>query len=855
MRQQAEKYFDVHTLTYNETLSPEQKAQARQSLTTIVRQYSTAYEVPSAEIEDMARTTVQWRNWLYFRCLEGTNGWRELLDVQDCNWRQALADSREGRWPRPSFQCTTQGVLSRRFRLRVTRLGDGRFGEIQLVGWELFDAASGENIVRPGNGYIRAPGGLNPASSAMIDMGMGAWCHKCGSRQYTWLEWLVPNDQPPVAVSGMRLSGHPVKEGSSPADVSDAQQPLDFTLECIPVDVCAEHPPEFLQDYERPLSKDDLIHLKGEKPQRWITLDSREGAPLAGAADGQWVGFTPDSAALDAAGRPGPGGPRCVGFRLRFTSVAEEEAASEVDVQGLRLQVVPEDDLRPLCGGACSGSGGDFPAERCGPAAAFDGHGWTRWVDARAGGIGNTAVWEYEHTEEAVVEAYTITSQVGTFGIADGLHGAPRDWVLYTFQPAASGSETTGGTAGGDAESQGRSPTDAGDACAHPGPGWVELDRRSEVIYFNTRETKRFQIAKPQPGRRFRLVFTAVRCGCASSSLQVGDIELLARCASPSAPELLQASQALLQPSASHADMREAWWAPDDPTRLQLSLPIHANARRQHYTPPPLPQQQRQPTIMGLAGGTFKWGGMPLAAWYDWPMEFQLQCNETQDGEVVRYGSQPTIAYRTDRFKVDYGPDAVWASLSFDEDVVIAGIGLRNHFQAQPRGEPFRWRFEVWRCEGGSGSGARPEADGEGRWQVLLAVPEVRYDTHVSCGVFYLPAPSPAAQRFRFVFEEWWMPCPLAHLHTVLVLGWRAAAATAATEAVAAPCDAAGAIGGSGGAAGGGDVALRFRELASLDVMLRRWKRPARLAGYSLTAGKGRGVPTSWVLEGLTDEY
>jgi hypothetical protein len=306
--------------------------------------------------------------------------------------------------------------------------------------------------------------------------------------------------------------------------------------------------------------------------------------------------------------------------------------------------------------------------------------------------------------------------------------------------------------------------------------------------------------------------------------------------------------------------MREACWPADDSTRLQLH-PTRGGAMQQ------LRLRAATPAVLGLAGGTFKWGGSPLDAWYDWHLEFQMQCIETYDGDVARYGSQPTIACRTDRFKVEYGTDAIWATLSYEEDVVISGVGLRNDFQAQPRGEPLRWRFEVW-CggEGGGGGG-----DGQGRWEALLEVPALRIDSHVSAGVFYLPTPSRTARRFRFVFEEWWMPCPLLHLHSVVVLGWRpgpaaekrpplsgdtaGAAAGQGTRGAEAEVEEGGT--GVGGSASGSDLALRFRELASVDLMLRRWKRPMRLRGYSLLpspGGGGPGLPTSWVLEGLTDD-
>ncbi|KXZ45697.1 hypothetical protein GPECTOR_51g682 [Gonium pectorale] len=940
MRRQAARHFDVHNITFNEALTPEQKLQA--------------------QLQDMAAQTVQWRNWIYFGCLEGTNGWQELVDVQDYDWRKAIEESGDARWPRPTFQAARQGVLSRRFRLRVTRLGDGRFGEIQLIGWELFDATTGQNIVRPGNGFIRAPGGLNPASMAMIDVKKGAWCHKCGTRQYTWLEWLVPDDQPPVAVSAMRLSQHPLTDA---VEWNDGQCPLDFTLECMPADVWPRHGPDFVRQYERPMTADDVTNLAGDRAPRWVQLHSvadasprgPEGQAVVGSApaDGAgWTEYQVDAPQCGGGEGASAAAPACTAFRLRFLGVRDADTAEDIVVPGLRFQVTPASELRPILGGACSGSGGDLAGERCGPAAAFDGNPFTRWVDTSAGGIGNTAVWEYHHTGEVTVLEYAITSQIGTFGVLDGLHGAPRDWVLYTCTAVVNGERHV----------------------AQEGGPWVEVDRREEVIFTNTRQTKRFTVQRPAPGSRYRLVITAVRCGCASPSLQVGDIELLARKPS-AAPEMLTAAHVLLHPSASHADMGEARWSPSDPSCLQLSLPIHpcsADSRMTaHRSPslpvdsplapslPPTPSPAVAEGLVGLAGATFGWRGSALAVWYEWPMEFVLKCNEVHDGEVVRYGSQTTMAYRTDRHRVEYGPESTWAEIRFDQDVLLAAYGMRNHFEAQPRGEPRSWRLEAWRgtagdAASGAGDGGAAGAEGavtedvasvggeaeaaearaaggadeapssgamaegnpsRGCWEVLHEVEWMDFDTRLSAGTFYLRPPPSPARRFRLLITEWAAPCPLAHLHSLHLLGRRAAAAAtgAATGAAGAstappghfpPAEAASGTsstsvltepqGSSGKEPGGAissapapakavtaahlpspppltDAPLRFREKASLDLMLRKRHGAVRLDRYALLLPqeeggregppegdqrrKEAGAPVAWVLEGLTTEY
>ncbi len=70
-------------------------------------------------------------------------------------------------------------------------------------------------------------------------------------------------------------------------------------------------------------------------------MDSREGSPLeAAATEGQqWASFEPACGATEGPGSGPERFPRCVGFRLRFTSVADEREATDVDLAGVRLQV------------------------------------------------------------------------------------------------------------------------------------------------------------------------------------------------------------------------------------------------------------------------------------------------------------------------------------------------------------------------------------------------------------------------------------------------------------------------------------------------------------------------------------
>lgn len=51
---------------------------------------------------------------------------------------------------------------------------------------------AGESIIAPGKGYYSVAGER---------LGTLGFTHWCGPKQYSWIEWLVPNDQPPVAIS------------------------------------------------------------------------------------------------------------------------------------------------------------------------------------------------------------------------------------------------------------------------------------------------------------------------------------------------------------------------------------------------------------------------------------------------------------------------------------------------------------------------------------------------------------------------------------------------------------------------------------------------------------------------------
>ncbi len=50
---------------------------------------------------------------------------------------------------------------------------------------------AGENIVAEGKGYWRTVG------ERMGTLGMSHWV---GPKQYSWIEWLVPDDHPPAKI-------------------------------------------------------------------------------------------------------------------------------------------------------------------------------------------------------------------------------------------------------------------------------------------------------------------------------------------------------------------------------------------------------------------------------------------------------------------------------------------------------------------------------------------------------------------------------------------------------------------------------------------------------------------------------
>lgn len=89
----------------------------------------------------------------------------------------------------------------------------------------LVDKATGRSILQGGKGYLRVSPGevsVHPAYNLGYN---GHYQHVCGTKQYMWLEWLVPDEQPPVVLSSFVVHGN-------------AQR---FVVEAMPLDAWPSH--------------------------------------------------------------------------------------------------------------------------------------------------------------------------------------------------------------------------------------------------------------------------------------------------------------------------------------------------------------------------------------------------------------------------------------------------------------------------------------------------------------------------------------------------------------------------------------------------------------------------------------
>lgn len=318
-----------------------------------------------------------------------------------------------------------------------------------------------------GKGYFRVAGER---------LGTLGFTHWCGPKQYSWIEWLVPDDHPPVTVSmvDVRVNAR------------------HWVVEAQAVDVWPSHG-DALKDYTFLGFTDKGVYMTANtgdasKPYKWVTLHEVDASSAAEA--GQELAMpeaTPPCKALrlrvlQAEGVSAPGtqlaaslsvkvrmrawhGPRGSGW----LAVCERDPGKgSLQVFCCRTWCIPSSTIHrergALCGGPCvlaaqvhypegtycigggkvSGSGGNAAMEDAGPANAFDGSDQTRWVDIDGGGIGNVATLLYEHAEPVEVCEYSVTTQgYALSSYHSHLNGAPRDWMLKARRPG------TGGWVGG----------------------------------------------------------------------------------------------------------------------------------------------------------------------------------------------------------------------------------------------------------------------------------------------------------------------------------------------------------------------------------------------------------------------
>ncbi|KAG2491383.1 hypothetical protein HYH03_010175 [Edaphochlamys debaryana] len=389
---EARKYFDVFQITYNAQTSAEGKLKAQTEFVDVVAKYSVKHEPPpqpGMELRDLTGDAkeVDWPNWMYYRALEGSNGWETLIEVRD-----VIKEYGEDGFgvPTPRLLPVTHKVASRRFRFRFMGITGDVFNEgykYMAHPFLLVDEATGANIVAEGKGYFRTVG------ERMGTLGMSHWV---GPKQYTWMEWLVPDDQPPVVVSQVDVRANARR----------------FVVEAMPVSAWPLHG-DTLKDYTF-LAFGQASSTDVTQPPKWVPLHEA-GSGASGEVQ------------LPAVSPP------CKAFRLRVletTGGGSGEPTAPV-VGRLRLKVAYPEGLFAVGGGKASGTGGNTAMEDAPPAFAFDGDEQTRWVDIDGGGIGNVARLEYEDTAPVEIVEYHITSQVYALSSYHShMNGTPRDWTL-----------------------------------------------------------------------------------------------------------------------------------------------------------------------------------------------------------------------------------------------------------------------------------------------------------------------------------------------------------------------------------------------------------------------------------------
>eukprot|EP00200_Dunaliella_tertiolecta_P006306 CAMPEP_0202355414 /NCGR_PEP_ID=MMETSP1126-20121109/10320_1 /ASSEMBLY_ACC=CAM_ASM_000457 /TAXON_ID=3047 /ORGANISM="Dunaliella tertiolecta, Strain CCMP1320" /LENGTH=984 /DNA_ID=CAMNT_0048948029 /DNA_START=163 /DNA_END=3117 /DNA_ORIENTATION=- len=763
---EAGKYFDVFNYTYNVQANSEQKLYVQQDLIRVVAEYSTKFPaVPGKVYNDLMPDAkiVNWPNWLFFRSLEGTNGWEPLLE--EYQEGDGCFDNKE-----PLIWNVPKPFSSRRFRLRLMGVAGDTFQEgfkFMCRAPLLIDASTGQNIVAEGKGFWKTPGERNPG---LRPLGFSHWV---GPKQYSWLEWLIPDNEPPALVSS--------------ADIRvNARY---WVLEALPASVwpCNGN---ILRDGYNFLGFDDpnatAAKDKAIREPRWQALHSMAEASC----------LSEDCTYTLPASTPA-----CKAFRLRLLEASEP--GSDHLAAGLQLKAGFPEGMYPISGGQVTGSGGNAELEDAPPAYAFDGDEQNRWVDINGGGIGNISWLAYEHTEPVMVMEYTITSQMYALSSYHShLNGAPRDWTLK--------------------------------ACKENGD-WEEIDRQTHIYFSGHRQTQKFVVAKPIIAQKYMLEFTAVAAGCASRSIQVGDVELLAKLPARNSP--LQQSQLVVLASACNsvspatacatpcgspaADYGIHW---PDPDLLQVLLPAHLG----YGTGPPLGV---------LRGGRLGWvlGQDRVTNWYDHPLDITLEPRMQEDADapvvttnmlVVRPRKDVIIADKVHQvtFRPAYPARECELQYTHTRPVTIKAYGMRS-CPNYNRGDPRTWVLEA--------------ETAPGIWEEIHHVTNYHFADRGAPVLFHLPDNAAMASKYRLVILEMKAMVGLLHLGDFVLY--------ASMEHQEAADDL---------------VQMHYREAAHVTMKVKMREGQSGLVKLSsymvcpLSSYKlEKAFPKAWVLEGLTSEY
>ncbi|KAL6756657.1 hypothetical protein V8C86DRAFT_2644588 [Haematococcus lacustris] len=768
---EAGKHCDVFQFTYNQQTTAEDKARVQQEFVAVAAKYGTKHPGQDIVYRDLCDEApkVNWPNWLYFGQLEGSNGWETLAEEP--------GTSEDGFSLQLNEVPVVKTLASRRFRLRVMGMTGDTFNEgfkYMCQPLLFYDAATGANIVAEGKGYWRASGER---------MGTLGFSHWCGPLQYSWIEWVVPGDMPAVELKSVDVR-------------VNAQR---WVVEAQPLAAWPGPSPETLQDYHFLGYNDtDTANVsRAAQPPKWVLLHQVQ----AGQA-----GLLPAQPLLLPATAPA-----CKAFRLRITDTADGLAAGQV-AASLSINVHYPEGLYPLGGGHIGGSGGNCAMEDAPPVFAFDGSDQTRWVDIDGGGIGNTSILVYEHEQEVVIEAYTITSQ--TYALSSyhsHLNGTPRDWSLKAWLSSTE--------------------------------SWVVVDSRTHTYFTNHGETKRFQTAHPVAARKYMLEFTAVAAGCASRSIQVGGVAFFTR--TPARVEALRQHQVVVLMSAYNSNVDAAAakgsgyqlapeygvkWA--SPSQLEVTVPTHPGFGGHPGA-----------ALTAVQGGVLGWtlGPGRVANWYDHPVELLMEPRvnmadpdaavETRGLLVVRPAKTPLLNVdhvHTISFRREYPDGEVELVYTHTRPFVLKAYSMRSGGNFM-RGDPRSWEVHA--------------ETSPGSWVVLHRVINFHFPDRLAPLMQFCLGNQISAARYRLVVLEMNAMVGLLHFSDLVLYQQ-----LCQEEQV--------------GAAAADTLAVPRQEAAHLTLKLKPHEaeggelRPVSYwVGPHADAQQAGTMPTAWVLEGLTSAY